>query len=135
MFVDTSAVVALIADEPEARELADALAKAERRYSSPHVRLEAAMVLSTKLDMAPSRAVAFFDELLREADIAIVPITAEIGEIAVACFEKYGKGRGHPARLNLADCLSYACAKVYRAPLLFKGDDFSQTDVDDGSRR
>jgi ribonuclease VapC len=135
MFVDTSAVVALVAGEPEARELADALAKAERRYSAPHVRLEAAMVLSTKLDVAPSQAVVLFDELLREADIAIVPITDKIGELAVACFEKYGKGRGHPARLNLADCLSYACAKAHGAPLLFKGDDFSQTDVDQGLQR
>ena len=65
---------------------------------------------------------------MSSADIAEAPIGATIGAAAVACFETYGKGR-HPARLNFADCLSYACAKANGATLLFKGDDFAKTDV------
>jgi len=59
-----------------------------------------------------------------------VPIDRAIAKRAVAAFAAYGKGRGHPARLNLADCLSYACARADRVPLLFKGEDFARTDID-----
>ena len=69
-----------------------------------------------------------FDALHLEADLAEIPIDERIGRLAVECFERYGKGR-HPAKLNIGDCLSYACAKAHEAFLLFKGDDFSQTDV------
>jgi ribonuclease VapC len=67
--------------------------------------------------------------LLREARIEVVPITEDIAHLAVAAFERYGKGRGHDARLNFGDCLSYACAKAHGAALLFKGDDFIATDI------
>ncbi|HEY1779233.1 MAG TPA: type II toxin-antitoxin system VapC family toxin [Roseiarcus sp.] len=69
-----------------------------------------------------------FEAFLGDADIEEAPIDSAIGAAATTCFERYGKGR-HPARLNFADCLSYACAKAHGAPLLFKGDDFAQTDV------
>ncbi|MGJ0505995.1 MAG: type II toxin-antitoxin system VapC family toxin [Methylocystis sp.] len=128
MFVDASAIVALLCGEPDAAELAQRLAAAERRFTSPVVRLEACMVLASRLDIAPSQANALFDDFLEEADVSIVAIDDRIGALAVACFEAFGKGR-HSARLTLGDCLSYACAKAYRSPLLFKGDDFLQTDV------
>ena len=86
------------------------------------------MVLASRLDIAPAQANALFDDFLEEANLSIIPINDKIGVLAVACFETFGKGR-HPARLNLGDCLSYACAKAYRSPLLFKGGDFSQTDM------
>jgi ribonuclease VapC len=131
MFVDTSVIVAILTGESDADALANSLAAARHRYSSAVVRLEASVVLATRLDVSPLQAQELFDEFVAEAGVSVVPITDLIGRKAVECFEHYGKGR-HPARLNIADCLSYACAKAYRAPLLFKGDDFSQTDANDG---
>jgi ribonuclease VapC len=128
MFVDTSAIVAIICGESDATELAQRLAAAERRYTSPVVRLEACMVLASRLDISPAQANALFDDFVDEANLSVVPINDRIGALAVACFASFGKGR-HSARLNLGDCLSYACAKAYRSPLLFKGDDFPQTDI------
>ena len=126
MFVDTSAIVAILCGESDAAELAQRLAAMERRFTSPVVRLETCMVLATRLDLAPTQASALFDEFLEEANVSMIPINDKIGSLAVTCFEAFGKGR-HPARLNLGDCLSYACARAYRSPLLFKGDDFAQT--------
>ena len=128
MFIDTSAVVAILCGEPEARDLAQRLASAARRYTSAVVRLETSAALAARLDISPAGANALFDEFLEEANVSIIPINDKIGELAVACFEQFGKGR-HATRLDLGDCLSYACAKAYRTPLLFKGDEFSQTDV------
>jgi len=71
---------------------------------------------------------AFVGRILSEASIEIIPINARMADLAVDAFDRFGKGR-HPARLNLADCMSYAAAKAYRAPLLYKGDDFSKTDL------
>ena len=65
---------------------------------------------------------------LSRAKVEIIPITAEIGRAAVAAFEQYGRGR-HPARLNMGDCFAYACARALGVPLLYKGDDFAQTDI------
>lgn len=132
MFIDTSAIVAILAQEPDAAKYVEAIAGANRRLTSPLVRLEAVMRLSTIRDVAPIVANAAFDQFLEAADISIVPITDAMSRQAVQAFERYGKGRGHPARLNLADCMSYAAAKACRVPLLFKGDDFTHTDVNEG---
>lgn len=130
MFVDTSVIVALLAGEPDAGSLADRIARAGTTgCTSGLVILEAAMRLSTLLDLDPVLVETRIQALLDEAGIAVVPIDAEVARRAVAAFATYGKGRGHPAQLNLADCLSYACAQAYRVPLLFKGNDFSRTDI------
>lgn len=128
MFIDTSAIVAIVTGEPEAAAMSDAIAATRSRYTSPVVRLEATMVLAARLNVAPSRAQTLFDAFRDEAAVVEVPVDERIGALAVACFETYGKGR-HPAQLNLADCLSYACAKALGTPLLFKGEDFAKTDV------
>jgi len=133
MFVDTSVFIAILMGEPEARGLADRLAQARTRSTSPLVRLETAAVLATRLDISPLQAEALFDEGVAEAEITIAPITDAIGRAAVECFQTYGKGR-HPARLNIVDCFSYAGAKILRETLLFKGGDFSQTDVNEEVR-
>ena len=133
MFIDTSVFIALLTGEPDAEALAESLAGAGLRRTSPLVRLETCAVLATRLDILPTQADALLDEMLDEADITMVPITDAISKIAVQCIETYGKGR-HPARLNLIDCFSYACAKALKAPLLFKGQDFSQTDVQNFSQ-
>jgi ribonuclease VapC len=87
------------------------------------------MRLTSLLRVDPLDAEARIQKVLEEAEISIVAIDGSIAKRAVAAFAAYGKGRGHPAQLNLADCLSYACAQAYSVPLLFKGNDFSQTDV------
>lgn len=68
------------------------------------------------------------------AGIELIPITAKEGETTLAAVSRYGKGRGHPAQLNLGDCFAYAAAKNHRRALLFKGDDFDQTDIRVASR-
>jgi ribonuclease VapC len=129
LFVDTSAIVAIILDEREAPALADTLEAAERRLTSPAVRLETCMVLTSRLDLSPLTAQDLFDDFLSQSEVAEFSIDERVGRLAVECFERYGKGR-HRAGLNFGDCLSYACAKAHGAALLFKGEDFAQTDVD-----
>jgi len=130
MFVDSSAIVAILLGEPEADALAGALENAARRVTSPLVRLEATIVLASRLDIEPSRAQQLFDDFLEEAVVSVIPLSDAIARRAVDCFERFGKRR-HPARLNLADCFSYACAREYHEELLFKGEDFSKTDVNE----
>jgi ribonuclease VapC len=77
----------------------------------------------------PVEAGTFIARFLSEAGIAVVPIEPDDADAAIRGFTEYGKGRGHPARLNLADCLAYACAKRLDMPLLYKGDDFAKTDM------
>jgi len=130
MFIDTSVVVALLAGEPDAGRFTARIAQAKAPITSGLVVLEAAMRLSTMLDLDPLLGETRIQALLDEAGIAIVPIDGVIATRAVAAFAAYGKGRGHPAQLNLADCMSYACARAHHVPLLFKGDDFSHTDIE-----
>ena len=129
MFIDTSAVVSILMGEPGADRLADAIAAAKQRLTSPLVRLEACMVLSTRLDIAPRLAEKQFDAFLIEAGVTVIPVTDKIGAMAVAAFEQFGKGRSKKAKLSLADCMSYACAKSYCTPILFTGRDFAKMDL------
>jgi len=129
IFVDSSAIVAMLAAEPDAPALAEKLAAERERISAGHAILEASMVLAAMLGVSPTVADGLVTRVLREADIEIVPITEEIAHISVAAFERYGKAQKTRAKLNFGDCLSYACAKVHRARLLFKGNDFGYTDI------
>jgi ribonuclease VapC len=128
IFIDTSVFVAILTNEPDRDFFIEAIEAAERRITSPVVRLETCIVLSRRLDFSARAAEGQFDVFLKDAEIEEMPISSIVGAAAVACFEQYGKGR-HPARLNFSDCLSYACAKAHGAALLFKGEDFAQTDL------
>jgi ribonuclease VapC len=130
MFIDTSVIVAILAREPEADVFAGQIAEAKARFTSGLVVLEASMRLSTMLDLDPVLVETRIQALLDEAGISVVSISGSIAKKAVAAFAAFGKGRGHPAQLNLADCMSYACARAYHVPLLFKGNDFSRTDIE-----
>jgi len=130
MFIDTSVIVALLANEPDAEAYADRIAEARTRLTSGLVVLEASMRLATMLDLDPVLVEKRIRILVKEAGISFVAIDDEVATKAVAAFAQFGKGRGHPAQLNLADCMSYACAQACRVPLLFKGNDFSQTDIE-----
>jgi len=87
------------------------------------------MRLTSKMRVDPIEAEAAVEDFLKRAAIDIVPIEEADGKLAARAFRDYGKGRGHPAQLNLADCLSYACAKNRGMSLLYKGDDFARTDL------
>ncbi|MGX5831696.1 type II toxin-antitoxin system VapC family toxin [Mesorhizobium sp. 43Arga] len=129
MFVDTSVVVAVLSGEEDASEWSNRIAAAPRKITSALVVLEAAMRLSTMLAVEPVVAETAIEAFLLEAEIEVVPIDADDAKLAIQAFSDYGKGRGHPAQLNLADCLSYACAKSHGSVLLYKGNDFSHTDL------
>jgi ribonuclease VapC len=129
IFVDSSAVVALLTADPDAAALAVKLDGDAERISAGHVILEASMRLASLFGLTAAAADGLVTRLLREAAISVVPITEDIGHAAVAAFDRYGRGRGAGGNLNFGDCLSYACAKAHGARLLFKGHDFSQTDV------
>ena len=129
MFVDTSVVVAILADEEDASEWSGKIGQAAKRITSPLVVLEAAMRLSSLLAVAPLIVETAIEAFLHQAEIEVVPIESGDAKLAIQAFSDYGKGRGHPAQLNLADCLSYASAKSRGMPLLYKGNDFSYTDL------
>ncbi len=129
MFIDTSVIVALLAREHDADGLAAKISEAKARYTSGLVILEASLRLSTLLDLDPVLVGTRIQALLEQGSIEVIPIDGSIAKKAVAAFAAFGKGRGHPAQLNLADCLSYACAQAYDVPLLFKGNDFKHTGV------
>lgn len=129
MFVDTSVIVAILSQEADADHWISVLETDGPGTTSTLVLLEAVMRLSSKLQTAPGEAEIAVRALIEDADISIVPIGEQELSLAVSAFETYGKGRGHPAQLNLADCLSYACAKSRGIKLLYKGADFAQTDL------
>lgn len=126
MIIDTSALIAILLGEPEAELFALAIARAPRRIVSAFTALETAIVIEAKKGDPGGREL---DLLIHLAKIEIVALTTEQLEIARSAWRKYGKGR-HPAGLNIGDCCSYALAKYGGEPLLFKGGDFSQTDVE-----
>lgn len=126
MILDTSAVIAILRDEPEALRFAQAIQDAGQRRISAVNYVEAAAVIDGSRDPVASRR---FDDLLREAKVTIEPVTQVQAKIARDAYRDFGKGSGHPARLNFGDCFAYALTKVIGEPLLFKGDDFSHTDI------
>jgi len=125
MIVDTSAVLAVLFNEKDAETYARAISEAETRRMSAASFVETAVVVEGQTREAGSRQ---FDAFFRRARIAIEPFTVEQAHIARQAFHDFGKGR-HPAGLNFGDCFAYALAKVTGEPLLFKGEDFSKTDV------
>ena len=126
MIVDTSALLAILRDEPEAEEYVRAIDKAAVRRLSAANYAEAAAVIDASHDPIASRR---FDELLREAQCVIEPVTEAQARIAREAYRDFGRGTSHPARLNFGDCFAYALAKAMHEPLLFKGNDFKYTDV------
>ncbi len=130
MFVDASAIVAILTREPEAEALANLLEAAPSPITSPIAIFEAALGLCRKRYASVAEAEADVREFLAVARVRIVSITTGEAETALNAFSRYGKGRGHPAQLNLGDCFAYAVARNYGTTLMFKGDDFSKTDIE-----
>ncbi len=126
MIVDTSAVVAVVRQEPDAARYERALSEDGPHRMSAATYLETGIVVDGYRDPVASRQL---DVLLRAAGVRIESLTEAQARIAREAYRDFGKGSGHPAGLNLGDCFAYALAKDFDEPLLFKGDDFGHTDV------
>jgi len=132
VIIDTSALTAILRNEPDARACALAI------DSSPVCRIsavnfvEAAVVIDATRDPVASRR---FDDLIREAEIIVEPVTERQAQIAREAYRDFGKGSKHPARLNFGDCFAYALAKITGEPLLFLGTDFTHTDLKAGIKQ
>lgn len=127
MIVDSSAVVAILRAEPDAARFATAIEAARVRRISAANWLESAIVLGNPADPVSYRR---FDEFVRAAALDIEPVTASQAAMARVAYRDFGKGSGHPAQLNFGDCFAYALAAETGEPLLFKGDDFTHTDLE-----
>lgn len=126
MIIDTSALLAILRAEPDALDYAQALAGASIRRISAANYVEAAAVIDAGRDPVACRR---FDELLRELQCVIEPVTEAQARLAREAYRDFGRGTSHPAKLNFGDCFAYALAKAMNEPLLFKGNDFKYTDV------
>ncbi len=124
--IDTSALVAIAFAEPERQDFLGVIQQAQRVLVSVPTLLETRMVMYGRRG---PRAVVLMEDLLRQPIFEPVPPGQAELDAAYAAFVAYGKGSGHPANLNFGDLFSYALAKVRGLPLLFKGEDFSQTDI------
>ena len=125
MIIDTSALVAILYGEPEAADFARRIHDAAVCRISVATHVELSMVIESQLGFEGLRQAETF---IRRAGLIIEPVTVEHGELARQAFLDFGKGR-HRAALNFGDCFSYALAKATGEPLLFKGNDFGETDL------
>jgi ribonuclease VapC len=126
MVIDTSALIALLLGEPDAHGVARAIEAGSPRLLSAANLLETSLVIESRKGEAGGREL---DLLLYRSGIEVVTVDRDQAETARAAWRRFGKGR-HPAALNYGDCFAYALARSRRLPLLFRGNDFSQTDID-----
>lgn len=125
MVIDTSALLAILLDEPERRAFNEAIEAAESRMMSVATFVEASIVIESRFG---SEGIRDLDLFVDRAGIGLAAVDAEQAHTARHAFSRFGKGR-HPAGLNYGDCFAYALAMVLGEPLLYKGDDFGRTDV------
>ncbi|MFT4230834.1 MAG: type II toxin-antitoxin system VapC family toxin [Microbacterium sp.] len=124
MIVDSSALIAVVQGESQAAECSELLLSEQCRMSVANW-VEAGIVVDSRSIVMQHE----FEELLALAEVTVEPVTVEQARIARDAYRRYGRGSGHPARLNYGDCFAYALAVVTGEPLLFVGDDFAHTDV------
>ena len=129
MFVDASALTAIIAREEGHEELLARLEAAPARLTSPIGVFETVAAVARVFAIAPAEARPVVFDALDALGVVVREVPAEIVDAAQDAFERYGKGQGHPAQLNMGDCFAYACARRWGVPLLYKGGDFAQTDM------
>lgn len=126
MVIDTSAIFAAIAGEPDSAIYRRAIISAPQRLISAVTLLETRIVLASRMG---DSSTPILHDLIDRAGIAVVPFDEPTAEAAFDAFRRYGKGQGHRAQLNIIDCAAYALAKTRDLPLLFKGNDFAATDI------
>lgn len=129
MFIDASALTAMLTNEDDARELLARLQRDRSRLTSPLAIWETAVAVARVLDLELDVATAAVEEFLEIMEIETVDVPATTARVALAAYARYGKGR-HEARLNFGDCFAYACARNLGEPLMFKGSDFTHTDIE-----
>jgi ribonuclease VapC len=128
--VDASAIVAILTGEAEDAALMTALERAESALTSPIAIYEAALGLCRRRHSSVAEAENDVMEFLAAARIGVAAVEPAAAQAALAAFARYGKGGRHPAQLNLGDCFAYGQAKALNAQLLYKGADFSMTDIE-----
>ena len=126
MVVDTSALIAIMHNEPERRRFNELIEAATAIYVSTATLIETRMVLFAR---SGDSAVLALDAFLLKSRMIVMDVSPRIADMAFDAYRRYGKSSGHGAALNYGDCFSYALAKDLAAPLLFKGSDFSKTDI------
>jgi len=129
MFIDASAFCAILLGESDSDRLVFVIALAESPATSAIAVWETARALVARQGVSVATATQDVENFLGGAGVRIVPIGRVESRLALEAFDRFGKGR-HPAALNMGDCFAYACARSLGVPLLFKGDDFSQTDIE-----
>jgi len=129
MFVDASALTAILTSEEDGPDLLARLQSGDRRITSPLAVWETAIAVARILGLEVAEAQQAVEEFLQLAAIEVIAVPAEARHAAIAAYARFGKSR-HPAALNFGDCFAYACARQQRMPLLYKGDDFSLTDIE-----
>lgn len=127
MVVDTSAIVAILKQEPDAPAIAQRLAGNQRILMSAATLMECGTVIVGRYGSAGS---AELTGLLARLKVTIAALSAEHAQAGIEAYTLYGRGSGHPAKLNMGDCFAYALAKTRNLPLLFKGNDFIHTDIE-----
>lgn len=132
LYFDASAIVAMIAKEPEATRFGEIVERNDGRISSPVAIWEAVRAIARVRGVDLDEARTLVSDFVRATDLTIVPINAETGEMAIDAHREYGKGV-HAAELNMGDCFAYACTKQHDAAILFKGNDFAETDLTDAT--
>ena len=128
MFVDASALVAMLVNEPDADQIALKMKGVRSLMTSPISRFEATTAVARIRNVNVDQAALIVGRFLAHYGIRSASVTEDIGNAAIIAFDKYGKGR-HKAALNLGDCFSYAFARLHQVPLLCKGNDFPETDA------
>ncbi|MBV1686428.1 type II toxin-antitoxin system VapC family toxin [Novosphingobium sp. G106] len=129
MFIDASALTAILADEKDGPELLARMDKSRIRITSPLATWETTVAVARILGLSIKDAEQAVEEFLALAAIRVVAVDPSVRALAIEAFDRYGKSR-HPAALNFGDCFAYACARHAGLPLLYKGDDFPQTDIE-----
>lgn len=130
MFLDASAIVAMLADEDERLDLLSKLAAESDPLTSAVAVFEATLAIARRKGFAVNEASAVIENFLALSKVRLVPIGLDEQRAALDAQSRFGKGRGHPAQLNLGDCFAYACARTNGRSLLYKGNDFTHTDIE-----
>lgn len=131
MFVDASVIVAILSNEDGWQRHARKIEFGDLILTSPIAIWEATIATTRTKRLDVQAASTIVEAFLSANRIRTIPITPEIGALAIEASRRFGRGR-HPAALNLGDCFAYACAKAHGVPLLYKGEDFPQTDIEAG---
>jgi ribonuclease VapC len=127
MIVDTSVIMAILHDEPERDRLTALMARSQSNSMSAGSRVELSVVVARTMKSVTNDVV---ESLLARFRVKIVPLSSDQAKRAETGYREFGQGSGHPAKLNFGDCFAYALARETGEPLLFKGDDFAQTDIE-----